>query len=142
QHADAALGRERPAPRRIDLHARCHPMANDRLSNGSGLSRRSFLQIAGAVPLAAGGLLRPAGAAAPDTLTIAYNVNLPAFDPTVGASAVNPTIQALYQAIFDPYVAQEPNLKFKPGLITEWGWNEDKTKVHMTVREGATWHNG
>ena len=43
-------------------------------------------------------------------MTIAYNVNLPSFDPTVGASAVNPTIQALFQAIFDPYVGQEPNL--------------------------------
>ena len=22
------------------------------------------------------------------------------------------------------------------------GWNEDRTKIEMTVREGATWHNG
>src|SRR3984885_9192795 len=29
------------------------------------------------------------------TVTIAYNVGLPAWDPTVGPSAVNPTIQAL-----------------------------------------------
>ena len=32
-------------------------------------------------------------AQASDTLTIAYNVNLPSFDPTTGPSAVNPTIQ-------------------------------------------------
>ena len=49
--------------------------------------------------LTAGGLIAsligPRGgaqAAAGDTLTIAYNVNLPSFDPTVGPSAVNPTI--------------------------------------------------
>ena len=108
------------------------------------LSRRRLLAMmaaSAALPLVGRSVVAPA-MAADGTVTIAYNVNLPSFDPTVGASAVNPTIQALYQAVFDPYVAQEPNLKFKPGLITEWGWNEDKTQVHMTVREGATWHNG
>ena len=108
------------------------------------LNRRRLLALMGAsatLPLIGGGFVSRA-VAADGTVTIAYNVNLPSFDPTVGASAVNPTIQALYQAIFDPYVAQEPDLKFKPGLLTDWGWNEDKTKVHMTVRDGATWHNG
>ena len=108
------------------------------------LSRRRLLAMMGAsatLPLVGKGFVSTA-LAADGTVTIAYNVNLPSFDPTVGASAVNPTIQALYQAIFDPYIAQQPDLKFKPGLITEWGWNDDKTKVHMTVREGATWHNG
>ncbi len=108
------------------------------------LSRRRLLVMmaaSAALPLAGRGLVAPA-MASDGTVTIAYNVNLPSFDPTVGASAVNPTIQALYQAVFDPYVAQEPDLSFKPGLITEWGWNDDKTQVHMTVREGATWHNG
>jgi len=27
-------------------------------------------------------------------------------------------------------------------LLTEWGWNDDKTKVMMKVREGVTWHDG
>jgi len=34
-----------------------------------------------------------------DTLTIAYNVNLPSWDPTVGLSAVNPTIQSIYKSV-------------------------------------------
>src|SRR5690606_5878565 len=76
------------------------------------------------------------------TLTIAYNVNLPAWDPTVGASAVNPTIQSIYQAVFDPFIAQDPDLSFIPGLLTEWGWNEDRTQIHLTVRDGAVWHDG
>ena len=76
------------------------------------------------------------------TLTIAYNVNLPSFDPTVGPSAVNPTIQAIYRSVFDQYVAQGPDLSFQPGLLTDWGWNDDKTKLWMDVREGVTWHDG
>lgn len=77
-----------------------------------------------------------------DELTIAYNVNLPSFDPTVGPSAVNPTIQGIYQSIFDQYIGQAPDLKLQPGLLTEWGWNEDRSKIQLTVREGATWHDG
>jgi len=108
------------------------------------LSRRNVLQLAGAaaLPLASGLVTRSAAAATPGTLTIAYNVNLPSFDPTVGLSAVNPTIQSIYQSIFDPYIGQAPDLSFKPGLLTKWGWNEDRSKISMEVRSGATWHDG
>jgi peptide/nickel transport system substrate-binding protein len=75
-------------------------------------------------------------------LTIAFNVNLPAWDPTTGPSAVNPTIQAIYQSVFDQYISQAPNLDFEPGILTDWGWNDDRTKVMMTVREGVKWHDG
>jgi peptide/nickel transport system substrate-binding protein len=99
--------------------------------------------------LSAGGLIAsliaPRGsaqAAAGDTLTIAYNVNLPSFDPTVGPSAVNPTIQAIYRSVFDQYIGQKPNLAFEPGLLTAWGWNDDKSKIWMDVRPGVTWHDG
>ena len=99
--------------------------------------------------LSAGGLIASligprsgAYAAAGDTLTIAYNVNLPSFDPTVGPSAVNPTIQAIYRSVFDQYIGQKPNLAFEPGLLTAWGWNDDKTKIWMDVRPGVTWHDG
>ena len=99
--------------------------------------------------LTAGGLIASligprsgAYAAAGDTLTIAYNVNLPSFDPTVGPSAVNPTIQAIYRSVFDQYIGQKPNLAFEPGLLTAWGWNDYKTKIWMDVRPGVTWHDG
>jgi dipeptide transport system substrate-binding protein len=99
--------------------------------------------------LTAGGLIASligprsgAYAAAGDTLTIAYNVNLPSFDPTVGPSAVNPTIQAIYRSVFDQYIGQKANLAFEPGLLTAWGWNDDKTKIWMDVRPGVTWHDG
>ena len=98
---------------------------------------------------ASGGLLttllapqRFATAAIGNTLNIAYNVNLPSFDPQVGPSSVNPTIQAMYRSVFDQYIGQKPDLSFQPGLLTGWGWNDDKTKVWMDVREGVVWHDG
>ena len=66
---------------------------------------------------ASGGLLttllapqRFALAAGGGTLNIAFNVNLPSFDPQTGPSSVNPTIQAIYRSVFDQYVGQKPNL--------------------------------
>ena len=105
-------------------------------------TRRQTLAL-GAGGLIAG-LIGPQGRAqaASDTLTIAYNVNLPSFDPTVGPSAVNPTIQAIYRSVFDQFIGQKPNLAFEPGVLTGWGWNDDKSKIWMDVRPGVTWHDG
>jgi len=109
-------------------------------------SRRRFLQASGAA--AAAPIVGPFFGAQPSfaqdnkVLTIAYNVALPSWDPTTGPSAVNPTIQSIYKAVFDSYIDQEPDLTLKPGLLTKWGWNKDKTKVLMTVRKGAFWHDG
>src|SRR5271168_4155852 len=89
--------------------------------------------------LLAAGAVRAAGK---DTLTIAYNVNLPSFDPTDGTSAVNPTIQAIYRSIFDQYIGQAPDLTLKPGILTAWGWNDDKTKLWMDVRPDVKWQDG
>ncbi|MBI4048035.1 MAG: peptide ABC transporter substrate-binding protein [Devosia nanyangense] len=107
------------------------------------ISRRNFLAggAAGVIGAILAGQM-PAFAQNSDTLTIAFNVNLPGFDPTTGASAVNPTVQAIYRSVFDQYIGQRPNLEFEPGLLTAWGWNEDKTKVFMDVRENVTWHDG
>ena len=102
------------------------------------LNRRSLLKLSAAT-MAAGTIGLPSFAQAIDELVIAYNVNLPSWDPTVGPSAVNPTIQGLYQSVFDQFILQQPDLSPAPGLLTEWGWNDDKTQVWMTVREGVTW---
>ncbi|RWA57943.1 ABC transporter substrate-binding protein [Mesorhizobium sp.] len=75
-------------------------------------------------------------------LTIAYNVNLPSWDPTAGPSSVNPTIQGLYQSVFDQIILQKPDLSLDKGLITQWGWSDDRKKVMMTIRDGVTWHDG
>jgi peptide/nickel transport system substrate-binding protein len=110
----------------------------------SSTSRRRFLQAAGAAALVAPfthTTTRQAHAAA-GTLTIAYNVALPSWDPTAGASAVNPTIQSIYKAVFDSYIDQNADLTFKPGILTQWGWNADKSKIMLTLRENAFWHDG
>jgi peptide/nickel transport system substrate-binding protein len=105
------------------------------------LNRRSLLKLS-AASMAIGATGLPTFAQAIDELVIAYNVTLPSWDPTVGPSAVNPTIQGIYQSVFDQFILQQPDLKPAPGLLTDWGWNDDKTKVMMTVREGVTWHDG
>src|SRR5262245_31257612 len=116
---------------------------------GTKMSIRTFTPTRRqTLALSAGGLIasllgpRMSAQAAGDTLTIAYNVNLPSFDPTVGPSAVNPTIQAIYRSVFDQFIGQKPNLAFDPGLLTAWGWNDDKSKIWMDVRSGVTWHDG
>ncbi|MEP3275573.1 MAG: ABC transporter substrate-binding protein [Stappiaceae bacterium] len=105
------------------------------------LSRRNMLKLS-AASLAIGTVSFPAMSQEIDELVIAYNVNLPSWDPTVGPSAVNPTIQGIYQSVFDLFIAQNPDLSFGPGLITEWGWNDDASQIYMDVREGVTWHDG
>ncbi len=110
------------------------------------LSRRSMLQLTAATlsvsTLSVAGLSGPAFAQNIDELVIAYNVNLPSWNPTVGVSATNPTLQGIYQSVFDLFIGQNTDLSQTGGLLTEWGWNDDKTKVHMTVRDGVTWHDG
>ncbi len=90
----------------------------------------------------AGGPALPAAAQDDDTLTIAYNVSLPSWDPTVGPSAVNPTIQGIYRSVFDQFIGQAPDLTIEPGILTEWGWTDDNTRIRMVVRDGVKWHNG
>src|SRR5438270_10588928 len=101
------------------------------------INRREALALGGAGFLSEL-LLRsaPAFAEATDKVTIAFNVNLPSFDPTVGPSAVNSTIQAIYRAFFDQPIGQNTDLSFTPGQLTAWGWNEDKSKAWMDVRQG------
>jgi peptide/nickel transport system substrate-binding protein len=108
-----------------------------------GATRRQFMRHGG-LAIAALGASGPLQVLAQtkSTLTIAYNVDLPSWDPTVGPSAVNPTIQSLYKAVFSQFIDQKPDLGLKPDLLTKWGWNADKTKISVTVVKGAKWHDG
>ena len=106
------------------------------------LTRRGLV-ASGLTLAAANRLILPRAARAEaGTVTIAYNVGLPDWDPTVGPSAVNPTIQAIYQSVFDQYIGQNPDLSFTGGLLEKWGWNDAGTGIWMDVRAGALWHDG
>jgi len=110
-------------------------------------SRRRFLQASGAGALSAtslAGLLNGQGAYAQSgkTLTIAYNTSLPALDPTNSAKTSSPAVQSIFKAIFDPYIDQNPDLSFRPGALTKWDWNKDKTAIELTLRKGMLWHDG
>ena len=109
----------------------------------SSAERRNFMRVGGLTLAALGGsgplqVLAQTGS----TLTIAYHVDLPSWDPTVGPSAVNPTIQSLYKAVLSQYIDQNADLSLKPDLLTAWAWNADRTKISLTVRQGAKWHDG
>ncbi|MDO6724902.1 ABC transporter substrate-binding protein [Celeribacter halophilus] len=111
------------------------------MSDKMNLTRRGFMGTSAALAtLFASGI--PLSAQDADNLTIAYNIPVQSWDPTTGPAAVNPALQSIYLAVFDRYIEQAPDLSFGPGLLTEWGFNDDQSKVTMTVREGVKWHNG
>lgn len=105
------------------------------------LSKRSLLKL-GVASISAAAIGLPTWAQTIDELVIANNVSLPSWDPTIGLSAVNPTLQGMYQSVFDLFIAQDTDLSQVPGILTEWGWNDDKTQIFMKVREGVKWHDG
>ena len=92
-------------------------------------------KLAGAGAAMAGLSIPHIAHAQANELVIAYNVNLPSWDPTTGPSAVNPTIQGIYQSVFDQFILQKPDLSLAPGLLTEWGFSDDlKTGAHDGAR--------
>jgi peptide/nickel transport system substrate-binding protein len=109
------------------------------------IDRRDVLRLTGLGALAAlvpGRVIAAESDASGKTLTIAYNVVLPSWDPTFGPFAVNPATQSIFKSVLDQYIDQDPQLNFVPGLVTKWGWNADKTKIELEVREDAFWHDG
>lgn len=110
--------------------------------NKMKMRKRIFLKLTTIAMIAGLTLGVSASAEEIDPLVIANNVNLPSWDPTVGPSAVNPTLQGMYQSVFDLLIAQDTDLSQIPGIITEWGWNDDKSQIFMKVREGVKWHDG
>ena len=105
------------------------------------VSRRRFLRAAGAALAAPALSSLPvtvrARESADSVLTIAYNTTLPGWDPTSSAHAANPVVQSIYKSVFDSYVDQNADLSFKPGILTRWEWNKDKTRIRLTLRENA-----
>ncbi len=106
------------------------------------LTRRGLMIGSAAAAVVAPAFRFDQAFAGTDKLTIAYHVSLPSFDPTTGPSAVNPTIQSIYQSVFDLFIDQAPDLAQAPGIIEKWGYSDDKSQIWMQVRKGVVWHDG
>ena len=110
--------------------------------------RREFLRAATAAAALGGPGLqallwsKEAAAQIGDTLTIAYNVAPPSWDPNTGPSSVSPGLSSIYRSIFDPYIVQREDLSLAPGVCDQFSWNGDKSAITMRTRKGATWHDG
>ena len=103
--------------------------------------RRMFL---GGVAAGVGTLLpwEMAGAQVADksTLSIAYPVDVPTWDPN--ALSI-PTIQNLYQSVFDSPLRYSPQLKLQARQVKEWQWADTKaTRLEITLREDILFHDG
>lgn len=106
-------------------------------------ARRRGLLL-GAVSAGLGGLLPWEMAAAQgvdkNTLSIAYPVDIPTWDP--GANSI-PTIQGIYQTVFDSLLRYSPDLTLKPRQLKEWKWLDDKaTRLEITLRDDILFHDG
>ena len=110
------------------------------------LKRRGFLKAGSALVAAPAlqSLLWSAEARAQigSTLTIAFNLNPPGWDPNTGPSAVSPGLQSVFRAIYDPYVVAREDLSLAPGVCDQFAWNADKSAITLRVRKGVTWHDG
>ena len=109
-----------------------------------GFSRRQFLQASGsivAIP-AATSLLFSGCSLQRGTLKIAHNAQLTSWDPTTGLSSLDSAAQPFYESVFDSFISQYPDLSLRPGMVTDWGWNNDRSKIHLSLRKNAFWHDG
>ena len=74
------------------------------------------------------------------TLSIAYPVDIPTWDP--GANSI-PTIQGVYQTVFDSMLRYSPSLKLEPRQLKEWKWLDTKaTRLEITLRDDILFHDG
>lgn len=111
----------------------------------TGISRRTLLRsVAASAAVTGAGVALGARDARAEagTLTIAYPSGPSAFDPNTGPQTVSPGNQSIYRTLYDPYIVQQPDLGLAPGVMERFGWNEDKSKISMTLRAGVKWHDG
>lgn len=103
-------------------------------------SRRDVLAGSlGALGVAAGtAWSRRLSAAENDTVTLAFQVDVPSWDP--GANSSQPAL-AIQKSVFETPLEVSPNLEIFPGVATSYRWLDHEGQVlELTVREGVTFH--
>ncbi|HEU4808382.1 MAG TPA: ABC transporter substrate-binding protein, partial [Homoserinimonas sp.] len=49
---------------------------------------------------------------------------------------------AYWMPLYDTLLVRAPNLEIKPGIATEWSYNDDNTELTMKLREGVEFTDG
>ena len=104
------------------------------------LPRRSILQTGAA--FAAGSCIAPftrAFAVGKDTATIGWPNDVGSWDPN---QRFTPDAQAIFKAVFDQPIDQDPQLKLIPHLIKTWSLAPDALSLTVELRDDVTFHNG
>ena len=101
------------------------------------MSRPASLAV---LALLAGTALAGPALAAKDSLTIAYPVDVPSWDPTSN-TVTGP--QSIYKSVFDQPLSFAPDLKLTPALVKEWGFvGTDGMRFAVTLRDNLTFQDG
>jgi peptide/nickel transport system substrate-binding protein len=104
------------------------------------LPRRSILQIGAA--FAAGSCITPftrAFAVGKDTATIGWPNDVGSWDPN---QRFTPDAQAIFKAVFDQPIDQDPQLNLIPHLLRTWSLAADGLSMAVELRDDVTFHNG
>lgn len=103
------------------------------------ISRRDLMKTAAAAGLVPflPGAVSLARAEAGDTIRFAVAKPAGNLDPHVYSG-----VWGVQDLIFEPLIVYGAGGKLEPGLATAWELEEDGKRLHLTLREGVTFHDG
>lgn len=102
------------------------------------LGRRSTFAFCLA-PLLTGPFGAARAQATRDSLTIAFPVDVPHWDPE--AQTGGPPMSIL-NCVFDTPITQTPDMRLAPRALAEWNWANDKMALDVRLRDDIYFHNG
>jgi peptide/nickel transport system substrate-binding protein len=74
-----------------------------------------------------------------DSLTIAFPVDIPHWDPE-GQTGGPP--MSILNSVFDSPLTQTPDMRLAPRAVAEWRWAPDKMSLDVRLRDDIHFHNG
>jgi ABC-type transport system substrate-binding protein len=103
------------------------------------LRRRSTFGFWMAPLLATGPFVAAKATPNNDSLTIAFPVDIPHWDPE-GQTGGPP--MSILNSVFDTPITQTPDMRLAPRAGTEWRWAPDKMSLDVRLRDDIYFHNG
>lgn len=105
----------------------------------SNHSRRRLIAGAAALPALAAALSSRSWAADARTVTIAYPVDILAWD----ALQVNPTQSGIIKCVYDQPIEIGRDLKYRDSVVSKYQWlDKSCTSLELTLRDDVKFHNG